>query len=213
MQTKKYYIFDFDGTLVDSMPYWARKMIRILDKSNVKYPSDIITTVATLGDLGTAKYFKDVLGVNFSIEEMLKMMDEYALPKYKNEIGLKDGVFDALCAFKKRGVSLNVLTASPHKMLDPCLKRNDLFNLFDNVWATDDFSLPKTDVNIYKSALTKLGAGATETAFFDDNLSALETAKKAGLFTVGVYDETSKTFIQKIKSTANKFIYSFSELI
>ena len=45
---KKYYIFDFDGTLVDSMPYWAEKMLSILDKAQVNYPDDIITTIATL---------------------------------------------------------------------------------------------------------------------------------------------------------------------
>ena len=39
------YIFDFDGTLVDSMPYWARVMKDFLDSENAKYPSDIIKII------------------------------------------------------------------------------------------------------------------------------------------------------------------------
>ena len=32
------YIFDFDGTLVDSMPTWGGKMLHVLDKNGVTYP-------------------------------------------------------------------------------------------------------------------------------------------------------------------------------
>ena len=39
------YLFDFDGTLVDSMPNWAKQMLSILDDYNVDYPDDIIKTV------------------------------------------------------------------------------------------------------------------------------------------------------------------------
>ena len=35
-------LFDFDGTLVDSMPTYSNMMLRILGEYNVKYPDDII---------------------------------------------------------------------------------------------------------------------------------------------------------------------------
>lgn len=208
---KKVYIFDFDGTLVDSMPFWANKMLNILNLAGVDYPNDIITTIATMGDAGSAKYFREVLGVKFSIEEMFTMMDEYGIPKYRDEILLKDGVKDALERFKADRISLNVLTASPHKMLDPCLKRNGVYHLFDNVWSTDDFKMPKTDVNIYLKAVKLAGGKVENSFFFDDNFGAVKTAKQAGLTAIGVYDKTSGIFIDQIKSVADKFIYSFKD--
>ena len=39
------YLFDFDGTLVDSMPRWIRKMLRILDEYGIAYGEDIIRTI------------------------------------------------------------------------------------------------------------------------------------------------------------------------
>ncbi len=57
---------------------------------------------------------------------------------------------------KAQGYSLNVLTASPHRMLDACLKRNGIYNLFDNVWSCDDFSTTKSDVQIYHMAAERL---------------------------------------------------------
>lgn len=209
---KKYHIFDFDGTLVDSMPFWAEKMLNILNKAGVNYPKDIISTIATLGDVGSAKYFIDVFNVPFSEQQMFDMMDEFALPKYRDVITLKDGVKNTLLKLKSQGHSLNILTASPHKMLDPCLKRNCIYDLFDNVWSTDDFGKTKTNPEIYLSAVEKLGAKIENTIFFDDNINAIETAKTAGLITVGVYDESGKLFAEKMKSVAHKFIYSFNEL-
>ena len=84
------YMFDFDGTLVDSMPYWSRKVLNILDFHKVSYPDDIIKTLATLGDMGTIKYMKEHFGVNASEADILAMMDEYALPKYRDVIGFKN---------------------------------------------------------------------------------------------------------------------------
>ena len=36
------YIFDFDGTLVDSMEIFSRSMVRILDENNILYPDNIV---------------------------------------------------------------------------------------------------------------------------------------------------------------------------
>ena len=86
------YLFDFDGTLVDSMPTWSAKMLYVLKESGTPYPADIIKIITPLGDLGSAEYFKNSLGCAWTKEQMLAKMDEYALPKYRDDIALKDGV-------------------------------------------------------------------------------------------------------------------------
>lgn len=206
------YLFDFDGTLVDSMPCWSQKMISVLKKNNIVYPENIIEIITPLGDVGAAKYFIENFGLKQSVEQIIWHMDEYAYPEYHDHIGLKDGVFEYLVSLREKNCSLNVLTASPHKMLDPCLKRNRIYDFFDNIWSCDDFGLTKADVQIYKEALKIIGAKPEETIFFDDNIGAIQTAKQAGLYTIAVYDESAKRFSEKLKDIADAYIWSFDEL-
>ncbi len=206
-------IFDFDGTLVDSMKQWASKMTYILDVNGVSYPKDIIKIITPLGDRGTAEYFINGLGLNLTVEQTVEMMDCYAIEEYKNNIPAKTTVEAALHKLKTMGYSLNILTASPHRMLDVCLKRIGIFELFENVWSCDDFNTSKSDVNIYKAVAQRLNTATENCVFFDDNINALRTAKQSGMRVVGVFDESSQEYIEEIKSTVAIYIYKLNEIL
>lgn len=210
---KNTYIFDFDGVLVDSMPYWSAGMLNFLDNHNIKYPDDIIKTITPLGNPGSARYFKETFGINLEIEEILKEIEDYFIPKYLYEIPLKPFVYDYLTLLKAKGYSLNVLTASPHITVDPCLKRVGIYNLFDNIWSCDDFNTTKADPDIYIKAVEKIGVDMSQAVFFDDNINAVKTAIKAGLYTVGVYDSTGEAFNEELQAVSNKYIENFGFLL
>lgn len=206
------YLFDFDGTLVNSMPAFVSVMLRILDENNIKYEPDIVKIITPLGYAGTAEYFKG-LGIPMSKEELVDKMNEYAYNEYAYNIQLKSNVEAILKKLKGNGASLNVLTASPHKVLDVCLKRIGIYDLFDNVWSCDDFSTTKADPEIYKIAAEKLGKTVDEILFLDDNYNADKTAKTAGMKVCGVFDESSEDYTDDIKGVADHYVYDFSELL
>ncbi len=208
----KYYLFDFDGTLADSMPTWANKMKTALIDEGIAPPEDLIKIITPLGDRGAAEYLV-TLGVNRTVDEIVAFTDDIARDAYENSIPLKEGVLEYLQNAKKQGIYLAVLTASPHKFLDPCLKRTKAYDLFDNVWSIEDFgTLKKNQVEIYQAVAHKIGCDLKDITFFDDNIIALQTAKQAGCKTVGVFDETSEDMIEEIKQEADNYIYSFSEM-
>ena len=78
----KTYLFDFDGTLVDSMPVFCRCMLRILDEEGISYEKDIIKTLTPLGLSGTIAYFMS-LGVKSSQDEILHRVQLYLLDAYE----------------------------------------------------------------------------------------------------------------------------------
>ena len=207
------YLFDFDGTLVDSMPTYVSAMLRILDDDNITYNKSIIKIITPLGLNGTADYYINDLGLQLSKEELILLMKEYMLDAYFNTIPAKENVISVLKELKSRGASLNVLTASPHITLDACLKRLGIFDLFDNVWSCDDFATTKADPEIYKNAAQKMNTTVDKVLFLDDNLNADTVAKNAGMLVCGVYDESSKDYTEQIKKVTDYYIYDFKELL
>ena len=208
---KKAYLFDFDGTLVDSMPTFVSVMLRILDERVIEYGNDIVKTITPLGYLGTAEYFR-TLGAPESADELVDLMNSYARYEYENNIPAKSGVIETLRKIREDGHSLNVLTASPHVSLDPCLVRLGIWELFDNVWSCDDFSTTKADPDIYRMAASRMSLEVGDVIFVDDNINAVKTAKAAGAISVGIFDESSAEYIDEFKRVADGYVYDLPEL-
>lgn len=208
----KAYLFDFDGTLVDSMPAYSATMIRVLEENNVQYPADIIKIITPLGYIGTAEYFVK-LGLKKTKEEIIEIITKYLTEQYHHKIPAKNNVEYALRELKARGADLNVLTASPHIMLDACLKRLGIYDLFTNVWSCEDFNTTKADPNIYHMAAERIGLPIEDVLFLDDNYNADKTAKSAGMPVCGVYDPSSEEYTQEIKSVADYYITDFAQLL
>ncbi|MBR2948401.1 MAG: HAD family phosphatase [Lachnospiraceae bacterium] len=206
------FLFDFDGTLVDSMPTFVGVMLRVLDENNIPYEKDIVKIITPLGYDATAKYYVE-LGVPMSAEEIKTQFHKYAVEEYSYHIPAKAHVIDAVRELKARGCDLNVLTASPHPMLDPCLKRLGIYDLFTNVWSCDDFATTKANPEIYRMAAQKIGKPVEEICFLDDNYNADKTAKEAGMKVCGVFDASSEEYQEEMKILCDWYVYDFAELM
>ena len=208
-----YYLFDFDGTLVDSMPTYISAVLRVLDENGISYEKDIVKIITPLGFIGTANYYRDELGLDMSVEDAVARMHANAIHGYTYDVPAKSNVIETLRELKRRGDGLSVLTASPHATLDPCLMRLGIFELFDNVWSCEDFGTTKADPEIYRMAAERIGASVGEVIFLDDNYNADLTAKNAGMRVIGVYDESSAQYEDQIRKITDAYIKDFSELI
>ena len=206
------YLFDFDGTLVDSMPIYIGTMLQILDDFHIAYPDEVVKIITPLGTQGTADYYLE-LGVPLSKEEIIERMGRGMIEAYFTQIPGKDGVIETLRVLKERGDSLNVLTASPHITLDACLKRLGIFDWFDHVWSCDDFATTKADPEIYKQAAGRMGVPVESVLFLDDNINAIRTAQTAGMQVCGVYDASSAEYTEEMKQVSGRYIENFKELL
>ena len=206
------YLFDMDGTLIDSMPTFSGAIIKFLDEVGASYPEDVIKTVTPLGFAGTVKYFREKLKLELTDEFIMKSLGENMLAGYLYTIPSKPFVKEKLTELKAAGHTLAVLTASPHLTLDPCLARLGLDKLFDAIWSSDDFGKSKSDPSIYLDALDRLGVAPSECIFVDDNVGAVKAAKAAGLHSYGIYDPSSEEYKEEMRKEAEKYIMDFSEL-
>lgn len=208
---REFYLFDFDGVLVDSMEFWAGLHMQTLRSAGIPIPEDFVETITPLGNYNAAKHTLS-LGVDLPLDAYLEDIYKTLFEAYTTHITIKENVKQTLLRLKEQGISIHVLTASPHLYVDPCLQRNGIFELFENVWTIDDFGLTKAQPEIYQQAAERLGAKVENCTMFDDNLTAITTAKEAGLKTIAVYDSTSKSSEAAMRQIADRYIYNFSKI-
>ncbi len=206
-------LFDFDGTLVDSMPTYSEKMLRVMKNRGITPPEGIIRILTPLGDMGAINYMRENVGVKDSPETLLAEMDAFAQEKYSNTIEIKDGVAEYLRKLKDEGIGVYLLTASPRRYFEPCLARLGVLELFDDAWSCEDFSTTKSNPQIYVDAAARMGVKVDEVAFFDDNINADTTAKSAGCYVVGVYDDSSAGDEAAIRAATDMYVRSMRELV
>ncbi len=209
---KKHYLFDFDGTLVDSMPTWAGAHIKALEDAGIPVPADFVETITPLGNYRASEYTIS-LGLDISLEDYLEQLSKYLYGEYTTRILLKPHVREVLEKLKGEGVAVHVLTASPHLYVDPCLKRLEVYDLFEKVWTIDDFGMTKAQPEIYQEAARRLEAEVGDCTMVDDNFTAISTAQKAGMQTLAVYDGTSANSEAALSELADRYIRDFDEVL
>ncbi len=209
----KIYLFDLDGTLVDSMPVAVRIVLSLLEEKGIAYPDDIVKTLTPLGFNGVAEYYETQMGVPMRKEEIFRWFTEKLERAYAQEIPLKKGAKETLVTLRERGIRCCVLTGSPHIFTDACLRNAGVYDLFERVWSAEDFGLLKGDTRIYEEVAKALGVRTESLLVIDDGINVLRTAKKAGARTVGVYDEYSAAEERACRAVADGYVYALTELL
>lgn len=205
------YIFDFDGTLVDSMEIWANLHAKRLTDAGIPVPENYTQIITPIGNTKAAE-LNISLGVPGTVEEYLQKLNEILLEAYSFQIPLKPHVEETLRAMQAAGHQLHVLTASPHQFLDPCLRNRGIWHLFDNIWSIEDFNHTKSEPIIYRLVAQRLGVRVEDCIFVDDNLTAISTAKAAGMQTIAIYDKSSHSDKEKMQAVADRYVFDFAEI-
>lgn len=205
-------VFDLDGTLVDSMSYFAAGLLKILDDAGIPYDDTIVDTITPLGYVGSAELFRS-MGVEATVEEMVAQMKENLVYEYSNNIKLKPYVGDFLRQLKVQGARLFVLTASPHVVTDICLKNNGVYDLFEQIWSVDDFGMTKSELELFDAVAQKIGCKPQDINYFEDNLTAVTNAALSQYKVYGVLDKQQPEDIEQIKELSDIFVYSYKDLL
>ena len=206
---KKFAIFDMDGTLIDSMSYWQRLAGEYLFSRGVtpeQIPADLPERIKTATVTGAAAIFIELFGFSGTPEkiaaEINALMDEH----YRRDIPLKPGMKEYLDGLKRSGVALCVASATAAPLMEACLTRLGVRGDFAFLLSCEELGVTKNSPEIYLQAAKRLGSTRGETAVFEDALFAVQTAKKAGFYVVGVYEETAKDHWNEITAIADETV-------
>lgn len=192
---KKYCIMDMDGTLVDSMPYWSSLSPEYLRNRGIAGPfGDLMERIKPLTMPEACLVLKNEFRLRESAEEIGDQMKETMRMHYAKDVPLKEGVVDYLKALRGTGAKICIVTATALPLVRVCLKHLDIEKYFDFIMSCEEVGRGKTFPDAFLEAARRMGAQPEETVVFEDSFIALNTAKKAGFYTIAVYDECSDSW-------------------
>lgn len=203
-------IFDFDGTLLDSMFIWdtiGEDYLRTLGKEPHE---DLKETFMTLTLEEAAEYYREHYKVTLSVTEIVDSINAMVEGIYRTKVTLKPGVMAYLRLLKESGVKMCVATVTDRYLVEDTLERLGILHYFSEIFTCAEVGYGKDKPIIYQKALEHLGTAKEETFVFEDSLFALETAKIDGFPTVGVYD-MHESRQEEMKRLADCYVRSFEE--
>lgn len=202
-------IFDFDGTLFDSMYVWDNagenylRSIGILPKENLQ------ERLKALSLAQSAAYIKEKYSIPLSIEEIMTGVNRTVERFYLEEVRPKAGAAEFLEELYSHSVKMCIATASEKYQAEAALKRCNIDKYFSEIFTCTEIGHGKDEPVIFRRAAERLGTTKESTAVFEDALHALKTAKADGFITVGVYDKSEKQQ-KEIRALADFFIENYN---
>lgn len=208
--TYKAAVFDYDGTILDSMPMWATVPSRFAARLGAEVEDGFNEKIKYMSLEESAKIFRG-LGAEGSDEEIVDQIMEMVSESYRDELQMKDGVAEVLEDLKTHGVRMCVATQTPSRMIRMANKRLGIDHYFDEVYSCGEWETHKTEPDIYYIAAAGAGAAPCETLVFEDIVYAVETAKRAGFTVMGVADDSSARDRERIRKTCRLFLESYKD--
>ncbi|MBD5530392.1 MAG: HAD family phosphatase [Lachnospiraceae bacterium] len=212
-QDKKAFLFDLDGTLVDSMWIWKKIDIEYLGRFGLELPDNLQASIEGMSFSETALYFKERFSIPDSLEEMKADWNRMAWEKYTREVPLKPGVRDFLTYYRARGVKMAVATSNSQELAEAVLAAHGLTDFFDTVVTGCEVAHGKPWPDIYLEAAARLGVNAGECLVFEDVVAGIQAGKSAGMKVAAVEDAYSLYQKLQKRELADYYITDYNLLL
>ncbi|KXO16926.1 HAD hydrolase, family IA, variant 3 [Clostridiales bacterium KA00134] len=207
------YLFDLDGTLLDSMSMWRSLTLNFLKSHNLTFTEELAQELTTMSIKTSADYLRDLYKLDLTSKEIIEEMEKNIVKGYKNEVPLKEGALEVLKALKNQGKKLAIATATNDKYVKIVMDKFKLGDYFDFIATVDNMGILKNDPQFYLKASQKFDLSPKEVTLFDDAPFAIEAALKAGLRVVCMYDKSADAYFEKQKEACDMALKSFKEYL
>lgn len=180
---KKYIIWDFDGTLVNTNDIIVESWMATYEHFLGRTPSEM-EIVATLGET-----LKHTVEANFPGERYEDVRDYYRAYQdahCEGKVYVFPGVMDVLDELKAMGCSLAVATSRTEYSYSNYVKQLGLEGYMDVVVTMEDVSRHKPDPESVEKVLERFGASPDEALMLGDTLFDIGCANNAGVDSIMV---------------------------
>lgn len=180
-------VFDWDGTIVDTMSMIYRANVVSLRHYGITMSREWFRDRYTpdwrrsYEELGVPEHLWAEMAGHWASE--MSSMRPRAMPWARR----------ALRDLRRHGVRIGLVTASTRGVVEPNIERLNMAGVFETAWYSDDVERSKPHPEALFRALEELGVDAVDTIYVGDTTVDLEMACAAGSSFAAVGTTTSET--------------------
>lgn len=177
-------IFDFDGTLANTLPvcdYAFQHVFKEFDQRELSSAE----IRAMFGPSETGIIRKNLL--HGDTEEAIELYYAKYLEQHAQLVDHNDEIHELLLHLREKGVKLGIVTGKARRSLDISLKALQMEHFFDAIITGDDVAQPKPDPEGLFKALAILDVRPQEAMFIGDSDADIQAGISANVLTVGVH--------------------------
>lgn len=180
-------IFDMDGIIVDSEPFWRKAIPEVLSTAGIHLnASQAMQTTGLRVDEVVSFWYKRY-SLNYpSPETVSRKITERVIEYIHAEGVLMDGLEDTIDRFRDRNMPVALATSSDYILIDAILDTFGIRHHFDVIYSAADERYGKPHPAVYITTAEKLGVEPYACLAIEDSLAGVIAAKAARMMCIAI---------------------------
>jgi sugar-phosphatase len=204
-------IFDMDGVLIDSEPYWQEAQKEVFQMVGVEVTDTMChETMGLRIDEVVAHWFARYKWSGMTCKEVEDQVIQGVIDRVHSRGALLPGVHEAIDLFKKKKLKTALASSSALRLIHTVLDKFDLKKNFDVIHSAEHEPYGKPHPAIYLSTAKLLDTDPTYCLAIEDSFNGLIAAKAARMKTVCIPEK--RVWSQTKFDIADVKLWSLTEL-
>ena len=183
-------IFDMDGVLIDSEPFWKESEQKVFASVGVSLYPELCRQTTGFDGISTVKYwFERYPWKGKSLDQVKNEIEADVAATIEEKGTSADGVEMTLLQLRKRNIKIAVASSSPMSLIEVVTKKLNIRHYFDLLQSSESEIAGKPNPAVYLAAARRLNVNPANCLAIEDSVNGMMAAKNAGMKTVVIPDQ------------------------
>ena len=172
-------LWDMDGTLVDTEPYWIEVEYELAERYGGTWSQAHALNLVGNDLLDSGRYIREHMGIDVTPERIVEELLDGVVAHVGTLVPWQPGALEQLSGLREAGVPCALVTMSWQRFVEPILAALPP-DTFAAVVTGDEVEFGKPHPEPYLTAAALLGVPASECLAVEDSNTGAKSAESAG---------------------------------